>query len=90
MSKIAEAQDILRQLGEPERQQHELSALTLLGITRLSEDDPWSGASELTSRVPTILEFINDVYGKEYPEKTRGPIQRRLIRHFLPARNCGP
>ncbi len=86
MKKIEEAQDILRQLGLPERQQNELSALVLLALTRLSEDAPWSGASELASRVPTIIEFIKDVYGKEYPEKTRGPIRRRLIRHFLPAR----
>ena len=86
MSKIEEAQDILRQLGLPERQQNELSALVLLALADLSESEDWSEASKQRGTVPRILNFIKDAYGKEYPENTRHIFRRRLLHHFLPAR----
>ena len=46
MSKIDEARDILEQLGLPPAQRNDISCLTLLALTGLSEDDPWSQASK--------------------------------------------
>ena len=39
MSKIDDARDILEQLGLPQAQRNDISCLTLLALTGLSEDD---------------------------------------------------
>ena len=39
MSKIEEAQQILHELGLPKQQQNKLSALTLLALAELREED---------------------------------------------------
>lgn len=41
MSKISDAQDILSVLGLPPAQQNEISALTLLALCGLKEEDNW-------------------------------------------------
>lgn len=40
MSKIAEAQEILKALGLPSAQQNDMSALTLLALCSIKEDTP--------------------------------------------------
>ena len=44
MSKITEAQEILKALGLPEAQQNEMSALTLLALCNIKDETPWSEA----------------------------------------------
>ena len=44
MSKISDAQDILSVLGLPPAQQNEISALTLLALCGLKEEDNWADA----------------------------------------------
>lgn len=45
MSKISDAQDILSVLGLPPAQQNEISALTLLALCGLKEEDNWADAT---------------------------------------------
>lgn len=44
MSKIQEAQVILRELGLPDAQQNEISGYTLLALCNIKENDKWSKA----------------------------------------------
>lgn len=44
MTKIKEAQEILKALGLPAAQQNEMSALTLLALAGLRPDDSWNKA----------------------------------------------
>ena len=41
-----DARDILEQMGLPPAQRNDISCLTLLALTGLSEDDAWSQASK--------------------------------------------
>ena len=86
MSKIDEARDILEQLGLPQAQQNEISCLTLLALTGLSESDPWSHASRPSRTIHEILVFMRDVYEKDYAENTRETVRRRVIHQLEQAR----
>ena len=55
MSKITEAQEILRALGLPAAQQNEMSALTLLALCSIKEDTPWANATRIASVSPKRL-----------------------------------
>lgn len=46
MTKIEEAQIILKDLGLPKLQQNEMSALTLLALCDISEKDNWNEAKK--------------------------------------------
>lgn len=51
MSKLTEAQQILHSLGMPKRQQNERSALTLLALCNIKEDDLWVNAKKVSMSV---------------------------------------
>ncbi len=86
MSKIDEARDILEQLGLPPAQRNDISCLTLLALTGLGEDDPWSGASKPSLTIHQILGFMRDTYGREYAENTRETVRRQVIHQLEQAR----
>ena len=90
MSKTDEARDILEQLGLPPAQQNEISCLTLLALTGLSESDPWSHASRPSRTIHEILVFMRDTYEKDYAENTRETVRRRVIHQLEQARGRGP
>ena len=54
MSKISDAQDILSVLGLPTAQQNEISALTLLALCGLKEEDNWADATRNSLKMRTI------------------------------------
>ena len=70
MSKIEEAQEILKQLGLPPQQQNQIAALTLLALSGIRPQDSWSKSrrSSMTIR-KGIMEFINKNY-RIYAENT--------------------
>ena len=86
MSKIDDARDILEQLGLPQAQRNDISCLTLLALTGLSEDDAWSKASRPSRSIHQILGFMRDVYEREYAENTRETVRRQVIHQFEQAR----
>ena len=86
MSKIDEARDILEQLGLPPAQRNDISCLTLLALTGLSEDDAWTQAAKPSRTIHEMLVFMRDVYEKAYAENTRETVRRRVIHQLEQAR----
>ena len=86
MSKIDDARDILEQMGLPPAQRNDISCLTLLALTGLSEDDAWSQASKPSRTIHEILGLMRDTYGRNYAENTRESVRRQVIHQFEQAR----
>ena len=86
MSKIDEARDILEQLGLPPAQRNDISCLTLLALTGLSEDDAWSQAGRPSRTIHEMLVFMRDTYDRDYAENTREVVRRQVIHQLEQAR----
>jgi len=86
MSKIEEAQAILKELGLPEAQQNEISGYTLLALCNIKENDKWSNAFRQSHGVSKgIMAFIAENYGKEYAPNTRETFRRQVLHQFVQA-----
>ena len=89
MSKISDAQDILSVLGLPTAQQNEISALTLLALCGLKEEDNWADSTRKSLKISKdIMAFVNENYKKEQPyaPNTRETFRRQVLHQFLQAR----
>lgn len=87
MSKIKEAQGILKALGLPVSQQNEISALTLLALCNITEDAEWKNSSKHSLKVSKgIMLFIEQKYGKKYAPNTRETVRRQVLHQFVQAR----
>jgi type II restriction enzyme len=87
MAKIQEAKDILKSLGLPAPQQNEMSALTLLALCGLGEEDSWKQAQRRSLTVTKgIMAFIEREYGKRYAPNTRETFRRQVLHQFVQAR----
>lgn len=88
MSKITEAQEILKELGLPNPQQNEMSALTLLALCDIKEDDHWTNATRASKRITKdIMSFVNENYKKDspYAPNTRETFRRQVLHQFVQA-----
>ncbi len=86
MSKIQEAQIILRELGLPDAQQNEISGYTLLALCNIKENDKWSKAFRQSHGVSKgIMNFISENYQKEYAPNTRETFRRQVLHQFVQA-----
>lgn len=88
MSKITEAQEILKELGLPIPQQNEMSALTLLALCDIKENDAWRNATRSSKRVTKgIMSFVNENYKKDspYAPNTRETFRRQVLHQFVQA-----
>ena len=88
MSKITDAQDILKSLGLPEAQQNELSALTLLALCEIKKDDNWSNAIKKSMGISKeIMAFVNANYKADapYAPNTRETFRRQVLHQFVQA-----
>lgn len=88
MSKITEAQEILKALGLPAAQQNEMSALTLLALCSIKEDIAWEKATRTSQRITKeIMAFVNENYKAEapYAPNTREMFRRQVLHHFVQA-----
>jgi hypothetical protein len=87
MSKIEEAQEILKSLGLPPAQYNEMAALTFLAICNIKENDKWSKAKRQSLGVTKgIMTFVNENYGKSYAPNTRETFRRQVLHQFVQAR----
>lgn len=87
MSKIKDAQKILKELGMPTSQQNEISALTLLALCNIRPRDSWQKASRGNLQVTKgIMAFCKDVYKREYAPNTREKFRRQVLHQFVQAR----
>ncbi len=88
MSKITEAQEILKALRLPAAQQNEMSALVLLALCSIKEDTPWAKAKRASQRITKeIMAFVNDNYKAEspYAPNTRETFRRQVLHQFVQA-----
>lgn len=88
MSKIAEAQVILKALGLPSAQQNDMSALTLLALCSIKEDTPWADATRTSKRITKeIMAFVNENYKADapYAPNTRETFRRQVLHQFIQA-----
>ena len=87
MSKIEEAQEILKSLGLPAAQYNEMAALTLLALCNLKEQDNWKKATKQSMGVSKdIMNFVNENYDKSYAPNTRETFRRQVLHQFVQAR----
>jgi type II restriction enzyme len=87
MSKIEEAQDVLKSMGLPASQQNEMSALTLLALCGLRPVDEWRNARRRSLTVTKgIMAFVAREYGKTYAPNTRETFRRQVLHQFVQAR----
>ncbi|MGH9844167.1 MAG: BsuBI/PstI family type II restriction endonuclease, partial [Blastocatellia bacterium] len=86
MTKIEEAQEILKSLGLPRAQQNEMSALTLLALSGLRPEDRWRLAHRHSVSVTKgIMHFIAQEYGRQYAPNTRETFRRQVLHQFVQA-----
>jgi len=87
MNKIEEAQQILKTLGLPTAQQNEMSALTLLALCGIKENDSWENSFRSSLGVSKgIMSFVRDNYNREYAPNTRETFRRQVLHQFVQAR----
>lgn len=88
MSKIAEAQEILKALGLPSAQQNDMSALTLLALCSVKENTTWADATRTSQRITKeIMAFVNENYKADapYAPNTRETFRRQVLHQFIQA-----
>lgn len=89
MSKIDEAQEILKAFGLPAAQQNEMSALTLLALCDVKEDGQWSDATRQSMGVTKgVMSFVNENYksSQPYAPNTRETFRRQVLHQLVQAR----
>lgn len=87
MTKVEEAQDILKTLGLPSNQQNEISALTLLALCGIGADMSWEKANRRRVTISKgIMLFADKEYGKQYAPNTRETFRRQVLHQFVQAR----
>lgn len=87
MSKIKEAQEILKALGLPLAQYNELAALTFLAICNIKKRDKWTNAIRQSLGITKgIMSFVNENYDKNYAPNTRETFRRQVLHQFVQAR----
>lgn len=87
MSKLLEAQEILKTLGLPPAQYNEMAALTFLAICNIKENDKWSNVTKQSLGVTKgIMIFVNENYNKNYAPNTRETFRRNVLHQFVQAR----
>ncbi len=87
MSKIQEAQEILQSLGLPDAQSNEMSALTLLALCNIKENDSWSDAKITQLGISKgIMKFISDNYSRAYAPNTRETFRKNVLHQLVQAK----
>ena len=82
MSKVDDAQEILRELGMPPAQQNPNAAYTLLAFAAIGPRTAWNRAEAIRTNPHGVIEFARKRHGKNYAENTRETIRpsQRTVR----------
>lgn len=80
--KIKEALYILRELGLPQEQLNERSALTLLALLDLRPDAVWTDVSSPLRGITEMMDYFATYYKKKYAPNTRETVRRFTIHQF--------
>ena len=67
-NKIADALQVLGELGMPRAQQNDRSALCLLALLNLTQEKSWAAAKNPLVGITPMMQFARDHYGKQYAQ----------------------
>ncbi|MGW7247370.1 hypothetical protein [Streptomyces decoyicus] len=81
--RVNEARGLLRALGFDAERSNERSAYVLLALLMLGPDTQWHNAGQPMLRVPEIMQWIRDIYKKEYAPNTREAFRRFTLKQFI-------
>ena len=84
-NKIADAMQVLEELGMPRAQQNERSALCLLALLNLTKGKSWADAGNPLVGITPMMEFARDNYGKQYAPNTRETFRRQTMHQLVAA-----
>src|SRR5690625_1741158 len=82
---IAQAIEILKELGLPKAQQNERSALCLLALLNLGVEKTWEQSEKRLIGITPIMDFSKNEYGKEYAPNSRETFRRFSMHQFVDA-----
>ena len=86
MDTIFAAKEILKELGLPDAQQNEMSALTLLALAGIGPRNNWKNTTNRSLTVTKgIMVFVKSKYGREYAPNTRETFRRYVLHQFIQA-----
>nr|WP_202882920.1 BsuBI/PstI family type II restriction endonuclease [Microvirga tunisiensis] len=87
VASVEEAQEILRALGLPPAQQTAMAGYTLLALCGLTPTDSWNKAERIRCTVTKgVMDYVRQVFGKEYAPNTRETFRRFVLHQFVQAR----
>lgn len=84
MSKVVEANEILKALGLPKPSTK--AAYTLLALANMNERKSWRSAEQRSMRIHDIIQTIRDVFKYGYAENTREDFRKAILKPFEQAR----
>ena len=85
MDKLVEIKEILGIMGMPKAQQSDLCALTILAMSDVTTQTPFTNATNGWLRIHDIIQFINTHYDKAYAENSRETFRKKALHHFRTA-----
>lgn len=84
--RVAEARQILKELGLPKQQQNKISCLTLLALCQMTPSRPWSEAARKSLTIRKgVMDYIRDVFDVTYAENSREQFRRKVLHQFVQA-----
>ena len=84
-NKIADALQILGDLGMPRAQRNDRSALCLLALLNLKKSIPWAEAENPHVGITPMMEFARDHYRRSYAPNSRETFRRQTIHQLVAA-----
>jgi len=84
-NKIADALQVLGELGMPRAQQNDRSALCLLALLDLTQEKSWTAAKNPLVGITPMMQFARDHYGKQYAPNTRETFRRQTMHQLVAA-----
>ena len=85
MSKIDDAIKLLIDLGMPRGQQNDRTALCLLALVDIQQNDNWNSAKNPLIGITPIMEFSAKYYQKKYAPNTRETFRRFSMHQLVEA-----
>lgn len=83
--RIDEALDVLGQLGMPNEQLNERTAICLLALLDLPKNKEWENASDPMLGIRAILDFAREKLGHNYAENSRESIRKYSVKQLVAA-----
>jgi hypothetical protein len=84
-ARISEARRVLGEFNFDAERSNERSALVLLALLELSPDQAWSRSASPMLRTVEIMDWLRQVYDKDYRPNTRETIRRQTLHQFVDA-----